>query len=272
MGRLKLFGEPQGGGTDDHSALTNLGYAQSGHTGFVPSQGEALIEILRLTQNIIRDSDANDRIQLSPTNPYITFMGMARFANSIAVGGYPTPGATTLLRVQPEENYPLSAGIFRAIQGYPDVSIPTGYTPTAARGLEFRAGAMGASGGGIGELSAIRAFPYLASFYGTAAAVNGIIIPAFMIVGGTPTVSTFFGITIEGFNLPAVVNAYGLKIGDMTGTAGFTRLLELGPTTPYLRLVGGGDPPADKSNLYLKFGSTLYRVVKTGSSMTLEAA
>ena len=47
---------------------------------------------------------------------------------------------------------------------------------------------------------------------------------------------------------------------------------ELGPTTPYLRLLGGADPPTDKSNLYLKFGSTLYRVVKSGSYMTLEAA
>lgn len=79
-----------------------------------------------------------------------------------------------------------------------------------------------------------------------------------------------YGVDIEDQGGSGVGTAYGLRILDQTAST--VRLLELGPTTPYLRLLGGADPPTDKSNLYLKFGSTLYRVVKSGDYMALEAA
>jgi hypothetical protein len=57
----------------------------------------------------------------------------------------------------------------------------------------------------------------------------------------------------------ATVTAYGLHIEDMTPT-GSAYLLEIGPATPYLRLVGKADPATGESNLYLKIGSALQKV------------
>ena len=68
--------------------------------------------------------------------------------------------------------------------------------------------------------------------------------------GYKPT--AFFGVHIKthaGMN-----TVYGVRVEDFTGTT--IRLLEIGPTTPYLRLVGGAAPAANQTNLYLAEGVT----------------
>ena len=52
-----------------------------------------------------------------------------------------------------------------------------------------------------------------------------------------------------------VGTAYGLHCADLQGSVA-VRLLEIGPATPYLRLVGGTAPAANQTNLYLYEGST----------------
>jgi hypothetical protein len=278
MDRLKLFGEPEGGGTNDHSALSNLGYAQSGHTGFVPSQGEALIEILRLTQNIIRDSGGNNRITLSPTSPHVALAGDLRVSQHAAFADA-TPYADRLVSVIGTLSTHPAIGVYNLVYG------------NRAAGPQFT---YGLSGAAIGQGTPSASYVYGLYFYaqhntpspcsqlggiliqqqsgasgtGVLSAVRGLYVAAAFWGGSKPT--SVFGIDIENQGGSGAGTAYGLRILDQT--AATVRLLELGPTTPYLRLVGGADPPADKSNLYLKFGSTLYRVVKTGSSVTLEAA
>jgi len=278
MGRLKLFGEPGGGGTSDHSALSNLGYADSGHTGFVPSQGEALIEILRLTQNTIRDSGGNNRITLSPTSPHVALAGDLRVTQHAAVADA-TPDTTKLVNIIGTLATHPAVGVYNLVYG------------NRATGPQFT---YGLSGGAIGQGTPTASYVYGLYFFtqhntsgpcyqlggiliqqqsgvsgtGVLSAVRGLYISAAYWGASKPT--TVFGIDIENQGGSGAGTAYGLRIIDQT--AATVRLLELGPTTPYLRLVGGADPPADKSNLYLKFGSTLYRVVKTGSSVTLEAA
>jgi hypothetical protein len=75
--------------------------------------------------------------------------------------------------------------------------------------------------------------------------------------GAKPT--TVRGIYIlAGLSDAAVGTAYGLLMEDLAGTT--VRLLELGPATPYLRLVGGAAPGANLTNLYLNEGGTLRRV------------
>jgi len=64
--------------------------------------------------------------------------------------------------------------------------------------------------------------------------------------------ATFYGLWVHGHgNMDAV---YGVRVEDFTGTT--IRLLEIGPATPYLRLVGGGAPAAGQTNLYLAEGVT----------------
>lgn len=80
-----------------------------------------------------------------------------------------------------------------------------------------------------------------------------------------PVPATFYGLHIYGIN-QTVNTVYGVRVEDFTGT--MIRLLEIGPSTPYLRLVGGGDPGANLTNLYLKEASTLRRVQwKAGNSL-----
>jgi len=279
MGRLKLFGEPEGGGTNDHSALSNLGYAQSGHTGFVPSQGEALIDILRLNQNLIRDSQGNNRLQLATASPHVTitgdldvsgrgwfgthrFSGVAALAVADSISASPAAAVfADVIGTGGAGDAQLTAGVYGGATagGTPAFALVFGLyfaathdTPSLCGQLAGVYMTLGSGASGTGSLQAAR----------------GIHIPAASWSGSKPT--TVCGIDIDQQGGSGTGTAYGLRIRDQTAST--VRLLELGPTTPYLRLLGGGDPPADKSNLYLKFGSTLYRVVKTGTSMTLEAA
>jgi hypothetical protein len=280
MSRLKLFGEGQPeGGTTDHSALANLSYAQSGHTGFVPSQGEALIEILRLTQNTIRDSGGNNRITLSPTSPHMAVAGDLRVSQHAALADA-TPDTGKVLNVMGTlDTYPVAVGIYSVMRG------------NRATGAQYTYGLSGAAvGQGSPDISYVFGLRFYAehdspgscyqlcginiqqrsgaSGTGAIPAARGIHIPSGYWAGSKPT--TAYGLDIEDQGGSGVGTAYGLRILDQTASS--VRLLELGPTTPYLRLLGGGDPPTNKSNLYLKFGSTLYRVVKLGSYMALEAA
>jgi len=68
--------------------------------------------------------------------------------------------------------------------------------------------------------------------------------------GNKPT--TLWGVHIKGH--AGMSTVYGIRVEDFTGTA--IRLLEIGPATPYLRLVGGAAPGANQTNLYLYEGST----------------
>jgi hypothetical protein len=67
-----------------------------------------------------------------------------------------------------------------------------------------------------------------------------------------PRPTTFHGVHIKGH--AGMNTVYGLRVEDFTGTT--IRLLELGPSTPYLRLIGGGNPGANQTNLYLAEGVT----------------
>ena len=66
--------------------------------------------------------------------------------------------------------------------------------------------------------------------------------------------------TVKGVYIAAalsvagVTTAYGLHIEDLAATTVY--LLEIGPATPYLRLVGGAAPAANQTNLYLAEGVT----------------
>jgi hypothetical protein len=84
---------------------------------------------------------------------------------------------------------------------------------------------------------------------GTLGQCNGLhVIPDFQ--GNKP--STFRGLYVQGHSGMSTV--YGVRVEDFTGAT--IRLLEIGPATPYLRLVGGAAPAANQTNLYLYEGST----------------
>jgi hypothetical protein len=286
MSRLRLFGEPQGNGTEDHSALSNLDYARSGHSGFVPSQGVALVDILRLNQDVIQDSGSNDRITLSTASPHIRTTGNARLDGLIAQGADPDPyiGVNlrpsisnaiggTVLNVLPS-GFQQTGGankLWRGLLGVAGPSIASGAS-AYARGLDFATIVGGA--GDLLEAIAVHVEHRMMGYSGAAAPLYGFYYKNPTVFAATaPSDDIGFYMADHGTSLGAVAtNVLGIRIEDQSNVTGNVRLLELGPSTPHLRLVGGGDPPTNKSNLYLKFGNTLYRVVKSGSYMTLEVA
>jgi len=283
MGRLKLLGEQEGGGADDHSALSNLDYDLSGHTGFVPSQGEALIDILRLNQNIIRDSGGNDRITLSTASPHITLSDEVRVGTRLGVGAAPQTdvglsvappmersGNITVLGCNPTVRMTGGSGNIYAMQGMATAQVYSGATALLMAGLYFTA--VGNSSGTIQDLYGLWVRAGLSSYSGSAPTLWEAKLRSPLLFFSTYP-STVYGLEIDdqGYYTTGTHNAIGLKIADQTETSGNKYLIEAGPSTPYLRLVGGGDPPTNKSNLYLKFGSTLYRVVKSGNYVALEA-
>jgi hypothetical protein len=285
MGRLKLIGEQEGGGTDDHSALSNLDYAHCGHSGFVPSQGVALIDILRLNQNIIQDSGGNDRITLSTaSSPHITLANEVKLGTRFGLGANPETytgfvcnpsisGDQNLEVIAMNPSLALTGGSrsIYGLQGQAVANLYSGATALEMAGLYFTA--LAANAGTAQKLYALWARVGLQLYSGSAPQVWTAMFrqPMFLI---STYPSQVVGVEIQdmGGYSGASYDAIGLRINDQTAVTGNKYLIEAGPSTPYLRLVGGGDPPTNKSNLYLKFGSTLYRVVKSGSYMTLEAA
>lgn len=85
---------------------------------------------------------------------------------------------------------------------------------------------------------------------------TGLLITGAVWNGSKPGTAT--GVDVLNQGAAAVTTAYAFRARDQIGTT--VRLLELGPTTPYLRVLGGGDPAANQSNLYLKMGATLKQV------------
>ena len=286
MGRLRLLGEQEGGGTADHSALSNLGYFQSGHTGFVPSQGEALIDILRLNQNLIRDSEGNDRLQLATSSPHVRARGDFCVDGLMALGRNPDPYTglyvnTSLTNAVGGNVAAFKPGIlsqtggtskfWRGLFGEATLQVASGAS-ASVRILQFMMAVIGA--GDILNTRGVDVATQLFMYSGAAFPIYGIYLTEpFLFSATAPTDDYGFYMPDHGASLGAVAtNIFGIRIEDQTTVSGNIRLLELGPSTPYLRLVGGSNPPANKSNLYLKFGSTLYQVVKSGNYMTLEAA
>ncbi|MGQ9573429.1 MAG: hypothetical protein ACUVV3_09690 [Dehalococcoidia bacterium] len=284
MTRLRLFGEPEGGGTDDHSALANLDYAHAGHSGFVPSQGEALVDILRLNQNRIRDSGGNDRITLSAVSPHITLASDVQVGGRLGLGAPPSAGIgfvcnptiqtdqdIKIIAMNPSLGLTGSTRTIYAVQGQAVASVYSGATALEMAGLYFTALASGS--GTAQKLYAVWARAGLQSYSGPAPQMWGALFRSPLLFFSTYP-SDVVGVEIEdmGYYSASSHNATGLKIADQTAVSGTKYLIEAGPSTPYLRLVGGSDPPNNKSNLYLKFGTTLYRLVKSGSYVTLEAA
>jgi len=75
---------------------------------------------------------------------------------------------------------------------------------------------------------------------------------------------TFRGLYVRGHS--GMNTVHGVRVEDFAGST--IRLLEIGPSTPYLRLAGGADPGANQTNLYLKEGTTLRRVQwKAGNTL-----
>jgi hypothetical protein len=293
MGDLRLLGEPAG--CRDHAALANLAFSQAGHTGFVAAAGlaggQSIIggiaageslslqstthatrgyvraqDDLQLLSNIIRDAAANQRLALAATSPHITLSGDLRVTQHSAFAGAAIAQGQLVSVIGTLSTHPANA-LYASITG------------NRAAGPQFTYGICGgASGQGTPSASYVYGLYFYAqhastspcfqvggiliqqqsapSGTGALTAARGLLVSASYWGGSKP--ASVYGVDIEDQGAAGVGTAYGIRILDQTATT--VRLLELGPPTPYLRLVGGAVPGANLTNLYLNEGGVLRRV------------
>ena len=221
---------------------------------------------LRLSSGqAIQNSAGVDRIRLAITSQHITLIGDANVDGNLKVGTGPfgnfaayntnpstgivniggntvfTPATASVTGLQCQVVAAPTSGAPNviAVAGFAKISGGSGATISNLIGLQYYAQAGGALP--HTNVKCIEAKVQVASFTGTLTSAMGIDIPAPQIVGGTPTVTTMYGLRVNDQGHSSIGTVYGVYIANIT--AGTTRrLLEvLGLTGPNLR-VEAGDP------------------------------
>lgn len=186
------------------------------------------------------------------------------------------PSGNALTGISLNPSSPMLTGnnaTFYGITGAPIGLIGSGSSGAQLRGLSFLAAVGGGGGGATATLLASiwTRLGVVALNATLAKAVHFLADPP-LIFAGAPAVTEYVGLELGDMGKHAsIVDSYGLRIANMTLNTGVRRLLELGPASPFLRLVGGAVPPANTSHLWLDFGGTLRRVSRNGATGVLSA-
>jgi hypothetical protein len=267
MSRLKLFGEPEGSGTADHSALLNLDYAKAGHTGFL-----SLATPQTVTAEKIIDSAVGLRfghaggplLQGAASGDDLALTGDLTISGSI---GLPEiyPGFVVNLSKTLSAGF-MPVGIAVLLTADTDAGGPIGIYGGAtysglianksAKGLDFQATSN--TSAAMNQLMGLSMQVNIQSSGNVGAVFGGYIQKSYS-GAGRPTTSK--GLYIGDFGSSGVATAIGLHIYNQAGAAN-NYLIEAGPATPYLRLLGGASPGPNQTNLCLAEGAppTLRRV------------
>ena len=257
LGQLLIGGQASG----EHLTLQSTAHASR---GYVRAQDD-----LQLLSNTLRGSDGVARLGLAAASPHIALTGDLQLSGHLGLGvGAVLPYRALNLSRQLTST-PAAQGASITVYGH------------AAAGAQATAGVAGAAvAKGTPTLAFIWGLNYSAqhdtpsptlSLVGLEAAVSGgaagagamtsawaVRLSAASWAYGRP--GTVYGLDIAEQGHASVTTAYGIRCSDQSGVT--VRLLELGPATPYLRVAGGGAPPANASHLHLNMGGTLKNVTE----------
>jgi hypothetical protein len=274
--KILLEGDAAGGG-GANTALSNLDPTAI-NTSLIPDTNltddlgsssiywnKAYVKEVNLNSGAKIDGATANRVTVTATDIYlVNGSGSAK----VSVGGA-TPPADVLLLVQPATAP--STSQLRGIQGAPYVIYPSGGSTGFVRGLDYQP-AVGVGGGGavVPEVTAVYAVPSAVVFTGTVTAAYAFHAPAMNPFAGTPSIAAYRAFYSAAAASNKIVDAYGLDLADFTNNTGVTYLLNLGPSTPYMRLVGGSDPAGTDTNLFLKVGANLMQVYSDGGTLKVK--
>lgn len=246
------------------AASENLTLQSTAHAtrGYVRAQDD-----LQLLSDIIRDSGGNARLTLDTSSPHLLTAGDVQIPGYVALGNGASPYIGRLVNITgtldtqganalnatvygnrsaaSQITYGLLGGAFQ--QGTPSYSLLYGLyflaqQQSSSPCLQMAGQLVAVASTAAGSGAITQAFGYYLATAGWG--------------GSKPaTVAAYYALDQGGVGVGL---AYGLDIVDQTATT--VRLLELGPTVPYLRLLGGANPPANQTNLYLKEQATLRQV------------
>jgi len=220
---------------------------------------------------------ATERGLFQTASPHVTLTGDVRIASGqLGVGVNPDGTATFVAQGSGALTANLSliqakaSGINLAadnvnlfgVQGAPQASVTLGKIGLVISALDF---SIAAAGGGAGTvitlLAGVVAGLLTIGFTGTITELVGVRAKnPVLATGAASQATTAIGVDVQDYGPTAkIVDAYGLRIANMTLNTGVRRLIEAGGalgTTPYLRLEGGTAPAANQTKLLLAEGVT----------------
>ncbi len=240
----------------------------------------------RLRVNYLADTAGNDRIRLQAANPQVLITGRTQTdgaTGNVGIRSAVAADDSVILNVSPGFAHAVAfgsvdiikasptitssvTGFYRAIAGIFSVNVTGGGTGVFITGLEFIALARSTSAHANtvaqlwGVITSYQAYAAAGTLAVTTAGGLQIASPTGTGLGNI-TITTSYGIWVKdpSFNVSVLGTAYSLKLDEINfGTNRY--LIEAGPATPYLRLIGGANPGAGQTNLYLKEQVTLRRV------------
>lgn len=240
----------------------------------------------------IKDSGGAARYTPKATSPENKFAGDAQITGKVAIGT--TIDATRSLNINPSltlsSNYYVLAAtgalrttgndrLIKTLWGGA-THMPDGGTSghhvfgldfsPAVSGIDLTAGETAT----VTELVGLRANPQALAMYFSGAGMQLNIetmwaarfkcTATLMEFGGTGdlAVAMAYGVDVEapGGTTGKIVDYTALRVRDTISPSGTILLAEIGPATPYLRVVGGGAPPAGLSNVHANLGGTLKQI------------
>lgn len=228
---------------------------------------------------------AVERLLVQTTSPHLKVTGRIEVSERLAVNTTPVDGslikvlatgslAQDLNLIEATASSLTLSGnnrVFAGISGNPLVALQAATSGHSVTGLALLpVPGLGDAATTVSEVNGIKVNVGHAFFTGSVTTMRGIHIKSPTHTVDTGPVATVIGLDIEDQGpFPHYADAYGIRIADITANSGPKRLLEAGPATPYLRLVGGADPGANLTNLFLNENGTLRRVQwKPGNAVT----
>jgi hypothetical protein len=254
-------GQTLKGGTaaSEHLTLQSTDHATR---GYVRAQDD-----LQLLSNILRDSAGNERVTLAAASPHVKATGDAKVTGHLGVVG------------DPQADYGMTYVEDRAAGVYSTygLGIDIGAAPTQVFGTLV--GVYGFTRfKGSGNLGTVRGLDFQAIIDSAATGTNlmadGVRMQVKTPASGPASVAITQGATIIGAPSMAVSTTRGLRVGDCGGASVTTvegvkiddqtlgaarRCLEVGPSTPYLRVYGGWTPVANQTPIDVSEGSPAVR-------------
>lgn len=285
-----------GGGTTDHGELSGL--ADDDHPQYgALAQAEAVTALWTFNEGIriaagkaVQDGQGAVRYEPRDTLPHNRFTGSMRINGNVGIDSDPATSPNQKLTISPTEteqtdwrgvvvspsvtfsgNNRAATGLF----GAASVTLPASSSGHNITGLNFTATEVGASAAAAANLRAVvAALNWLASGTGVTAdtvTATGLELALFnsltALSGGAIDITAGRGIRIAGRALSSAAVTIGtveaLKIEDFTGSSyDVVRLIE----TPFLRLLGKGNPASGETRLLLAVGAEGLLLVSVGAN------
>lgn len=242
-----------------------------------------------LSVQYLADTAGNTRITTAAASPHVVISDDLQVAGVVGLKGsaidqrvmvriIPTmtvgSGWWYGVSIQPTLTVSTTGDVVRGVVGVPSLRPSTTVSSLTLQGLYF-AGTitdqgMSSSTVGFTDATAIFASVSIVGIFAgntfNVGTMRGLFLQLLITpVGATINVTNAKMIHMVPPSSATVTDFWGIHLEDETAATGINYLLEIGdrivgPVTPYLRLLGGGNPAANQTNLYLKEAANLRHV------------